>query len=74
MFNEVHDRSALENPSKRGGAAAGSPILNTNEYDGEYTPQARRPRHQMNILSESAQVEQSSIQQRESSGVTPTPG
>ena len=73
MFNEVHDRSALEDPST-GGVADGGPILNTNEYDGEYTPHARRPRHQMNILSEGAQVEQSSIQQRESSGVTPTPG
>jgi 5'-AMP-activated protein kinase catalytic alpha subunit len=28
----------------------------------------------MNILSEGAQVEQSSIKQRDSSGVTPTPG
>ena len=42
MFNEVHDRSALEDPSIGGGAAGGP---NTNEYDGEYTPHARRPRH-----------------------------
>ena len=74
MFNEVHDRSALEDPST-GGGEAGGPILDANEYyDGEHTPHAHRPRHQMNILSEGAQVEQSSIKQRDSSGVTPTPG